>query len=152
MRFLIPILLVLVINVKAQDTELKRTILWRSNKTFNNYIEDNTEHSSKTEYLFFEDANYSDQTTLFPYYYELIKLDDYYSSKNIIIADQVYKPIDDADIQNVKHLKNIPDELSWKASIRYIYKQPYIKLAFVPLKRNIVTGRIERILSFVIKA
>ncbi|UCH15004.1 MAG: type IX secretion system sortase PorU [Bacteroidales bacterium] len=152
MRFLVPILLVFAVNISARNTELKRKILWGPNKTFASNIEDNTEHSSKTEYLFFEDASYSDQATLFPYYYELIKLDDYYTSKNIIIAEQVYKPIDDTDIQNVKHLKNIPDELSWETSISYIYKKPYLKLSFIPLRRNPVTNRIERLESFVIKA
>jgi hypothetical protein len=152
MRFHILIILVLTINVNAQNKELKRTILWRPNKTFINNIEDTAELTSITEYLFFDNATYADPTTLFPYYYELIKLDDYYSSKNIIIAEQVYKPINDADTQNVRYLKNISDELSWETSIRYLYKKPYIQLTFIPLRRNPVTNRIERLENFVIKA
>jgi hypothetical protein len=152
MRFHILILLVLAINVKAQNIELKRTILWQHNKTLINNIEDTSGHTYIREYFYFDNAAYSDKTTLFPYYYELIKLDDYYSSKNIIIAEQVYKAIDDANIQNVRYLKNISDKLSWETSIRYLYKKPYIQLMFIPLRRNPETNRIERLESFVIKA
>ena len=149
MRFHILIILVLTINVNAQNKELKRTILWLPNKTLINNIEDTAGPTSITEYLFFDNATYADPTTLFPYYYELIKLDDYYSGKNIIIAEQVYKPIDDADIQNVEYLKNISDELGWETSIKYLNKKPYIQLVFIPLRINPATNRIERLESFV---
>jgi hypothetical protein len=152
MRFLIITFLVLTINATAQNIGLKRSILWHPNRTLNDDIEETPAHTSVTEYLHFDDATYADKTTLFPYYCELIKLDDYYSSKNIIIDDQVYKSIDNSDIQNVKYLKNISGELSWETSIRYLNKKPYIQLVFVPLRRNPVTKSIERLESFVIKA
>ncbi len=145
------ILMVLAVNVAAQENSLKRTIQWGANKTIRGNIDENTESTPYREYLFFEDASYSDYSTLLPYYCELIKLDDYYTSENIIISDPVYKPIEDADIQNIKFLKNIPAELTWETAIRYLNKQPLIQLRFIPLRKNPVTGKIERLESFVIK-
>ncbi len=151
MRLFILIFLVLAINVKAQETGLKRTILWRANKTIADSIDESAENTSYTEFLFFEDATYADYTTLFPYYYELIKIDNYYTNENIIITDPVYKPFEDAEIQNIRFLKNISDELTWKTSIRYFNKRPFIQLTFIPLRKNPITNKIERLESFVIK-
>jgi hypothetical protein len=151
MKPFILILMALAVNAAAQHNSLKRTIQWGANKTISDNIDENAESALHREYLFFEDASYSDYSTLLPYYCELIKLDDYYTSKNIIIADQVYKQFEDADIQNIKYLKSITSELSWETAIRYLNRQPFIQLSFVPLRKNPVTGKIERLESFVIK-
>jgi hypothetical protein len=151
MKPLAILLMVLAINVAAQENSLKRTIRWGANKTIKGNIDENGESTPDREYLSFEDASYSDYSTLLPYYCELIKLDDYYTSKNIIISDQVYKQIEDADIQNIKFLKNIPAELTWETAIRHLNRKPLIQLSFIPLKKNPVTGKIERLESFVIK-
>lgn len=151
MRYFAFLLTALTITSVAQDVKLNRTISWEANKTVINYIDELKDPIPKTEYLFFEDATYSNPHTLFPYYYELIKLDDYYNSDNLIISDQVYKPIDSINIQNVKFLEKIPAKLNWECSIRYMNKKPYLQLSFIPLIRNSATNNIERLESFVIK-
>ncbi len=151
MRYLSFILIVITTTGFAQDITLDRTISWGANKKAKYNINDTTTSIPCTEYLFFEDAIYYDQDTLLPYYYELIKLDEYYWSDNFIITNQIYEPVDSVNITHVKFLDKIPEKLNWQDAVYYMYKKPYMKLRFIPLIRNADSGAIERLVSFTVK-
>ena len=151
MRYLLFIILVFTTNSFAQDITIKRIISWGANKKVKYNIDDTTASVHYAEYLFFDDAVYYDPDTLIPYYYELIELDKYYQSDSFIITDQIYSPVNDADIKNVRFLNKIPEKLNWESSVQYMYKKPYLIFKVLPLLRKMPGGDIERLVSFTVR-
>jgi len=115
-----------------------------------NWLPNNKEKISENQFevLNFNNAIYENPSTLLPFYYEEFKMLPYNNNSNIKIITTDYEIIPDEQLKNVLNIDSIPFEIIYNTRVSYTKKQPYLELSFIPLRRNKLTGKIERLISF----
>ncbi len=69
----------------------------------------------------------------------------------IIIGNQVYEPLTDADMAMVKGLEKLTPEITASHQIVITRKKPSLNVSLVPLRLNKAAGNPERLLSFTVE-
>ena len=151
MRCFLLLLTFLSFRSFGQELVLKRSISWSTSRNVNEIRKTDNKIPFYRKYLYFENAVYKNQETLFPYYYELIKGTDYYDKSQIKVKDIEYQIVDRKDLENVLSLDILPDTFIFKTYIVTSQKIPAVALNILPLRRNDKTNSIERITSFSIE-
>jgi hypothetical protein len=83
-----------------------------------------------------------------PRYYENIRLNIQTSSIDISIKHGIYEPLSAAE-QSVLHgLEKIGDEIEIVSGLGYESGNPIASISFIPLRKNPVTGQIEKVVQF----
>ena len=129
---------------------LQKNITW--NKMLS-YKKGNEENKQKFYYLYFDGAVYNDKNLL-PTFFELIYLKKLnYTNGNftIKIENAKYIEINNNEKQNILHLNNIKSQINIFYSVNYSRNEPYLKVNFIPLRKNKSTGKIEKLISFTLK-
>jgi len=144
MRYLLFLLVVIITsNLNAQFQGMRRTLNWTP-------VEQQMMFGEQVDYLYFKKAAYDNLETLIPGYYETIKLDQT-EKKKVILRDQVFKALNMDEIKNVRHLNEIPGEISVEARLTYVRRKPHLEISFTPLRRNPSSGALEILTGFSIE-
>jgi hypothetical protein len=140
---------VLHLSGLSQVKTIERSIKWNTVKTKKELSSDG-QVIRTFHYLNFSSAVYNDLNTFLPYYKELIKLENA-SNARVDLVDMQFENVSSSDLQSIEHSDKIPSEVSVAQSVQYERKVPFIRLSFIPLRRNPTTHVVERLLSFTIQ-
>ncbi len=140
------LLFFIILYTFGQKRTLNRKINWGSPKTISHYYQLNQKNINKTEFLFFENANYYNHENFYPYYFELIKVNSPYVE--LKITNIKYEKLSSKEQAIVKFKNQIPENISYESQISYKRKQAYIQLNILPLRNNRLNGQIEKVVSF----
>jgi len=142
MKLPITILLVLFsLQLAAQKRSPGREINWQNSRTTK--LNNTTIH-----YLYFDGAAYPNTETFLPYFTELTELEPNTGNISVKLQNQKYETFDDNDLKNIKYQEQIPEVIEVKASVSYIRKNPYARISFIPVRKNPVTGKPEKLVGF----
>ena len=140
------LLFFIILYTFGQTKSLKRSIRWENPKSVSHYYQLNQRDFNKTNFLFFENACYYNQKNFFPYYYELIKVNSPHT--DVRIKNITYVKLLDKEKEIINNKNLIPEQLSYETKLNYKRKQPYLQLNLLPLRKNPLTGQIEKVKSF----
>ncbi|MBI3510515.1 MAG: type IX secretion system sortase PorU [Bacteroidetes bacterium] len=100
-------------------------------------------------FLWFDGATYDASRNFLPVYSENISLSSGSASANGVIKNPVYQPLDDNSIialgNAAEYLQSEPEI---KVNVITSRKQDLAAVSIVPLRKNSLTGRIEKLVSF----
>jgi hypothetical protein len=130
----------------AQNITLERKILWENPKSISHYFDLNQKDLNKTDYLTFEKACYYNQHTLLPYYFELININS--TNIKVSIVNLSYKTLSNIELKSIENRNLIREDVEFSYKISYKRKKPYLQFNLLPLRKNPITGQIEKVISF----
>ena len=131
-------------NIKAESQTLNRSISWKDNLFSYN------SENKRTEVIYFKGAIYIDNSSL-PHYFEKIKIDNQYLTYNITIQSPIYQEINRNNITFLKDSLNIKNKIEVIQHISLAQKTPYLTIDFIPIIKNLQTGKYEKLISFEIE-
>ncbi len=139
---IIPLILIILLLpgwLSGQRINGKRIIQWTP-------VQRMQIGDQETDVFHFQHASY-ELNTLLPNYYELIKIENNFEFA-VSIQNPVFQEVDYELIRDMKNLDAIPSEISVSSNIASLRKQSHLQVSFIPLRRNVRTGRIELLTSF----
>ncbi|MFO7659094.1 MAG: type IX secretion system sortase PorU [Bacteroidales bacterium] len=145
MKNLFILLTLISLQLHGQNRVLDRSLDWQSSKKVLSDAE------ISRNYLFFEDAVYENPNSLFPYYNELLSIRDYYNLQKINIQNRVYQTVSAEDLVNIPMLDELSADIKVSVNRVYNFKKEQALLSILPLRKNPVTGQVERLVSFSIE-
>ncbi|HOY31195.1 MAG TPA: type IX secretion system sortase PorU [Bacteroidales bacterium] len=99
-------------------------------------------------YLRFDGSIYADSSDL-PYYFTLLDAIKSSMVPDISLLNPVYEELPSADAEIIdKQLNMLPEHIIINTKVSYQNKKPLMMVSFLPLRRNPVNGRAERLVSF----
>lgn len=132
-----------ITNMYAQQkTGLERKILWKAPFTVK------VAEDELIKQLTFQGAKYHNHDQLLPSYSEVFDLPEGATDAVFRIENTVFEPLVEADF--IKDNQIIANDLALKTFFGYESKSPLITLSFIPLRKNINTGSIEKLVAFTI--
>ncbi|MCK4661915.1 MAG: type IX secretion system sortase PorU [Bacteroidales bacterium] len=138
------ILLILISNlVFAQQQNYHRKIKWNQNIISN-------EGNEPKYFLSFNEAAYVDLNTFLPYYTENFKLENGIDDLKVKLEDLIFDSFEKNEIENIESLENISEKIKIQSSINYERKKPFLNISFVPVRKNPLTGKFEKLIEFTI--
>ncbi|MBN2777638.1 MAG: type IX secretion system sortase PorU [Bacteroidales bacterium] len=125
----------------AQVVYISDSLKWQSNKIF-------IDNDNNTwNILSFDNAQFRSDDNLPVYFHKsLIKNDGYVADIELVRAE--YEVINKEELAKVKNINNLLDIPQIKAEVTKFRKQSYISFELIPLRRNKMTGEIERLVNF----
>ena len=123
-----------------------------SNQVILNWLSVQTTQLTKSEsvnYLYFEDAVYNTaEFGYLPLYFNRVELKNNFNAVNVHLSNQVWETIDNSVANIITGSQLIPEEIITAASISIERKHPFAHIYVLPIRKNIHTGQIERLISF----
>lgn len=129
----------------AQPSVLDETIQWSDFQQFNM-------NDASLKVLYFTDAINAPEFGLLPVYSRLFRIEKKETAYSFNIINTVYQEFDNQlELQDVEDIHLIPEQLTYSSSIAIIRNRHYAELTILPLRKNIKTGLIEKLISFQIE-
>ena len=129
----------------AQTQYFKREIAWGNIKNIS--ISD----SLQIKTLFFQNASFNPKFGHLPVYYEKFQLQNNSLSASISILNPVFVLCSDSEKQILNNFHFTNDSITPVISNFKELKVPYVSIAFVPIRKNSVSGQFEKLVSFEIQ-
>jgi len=140
--FFALLFLTLINSTFAQRSSKSKTLQWTGIKS---------EKISEVEYLkmlSFDGAVYDYETKYLPVYFERFKIASRNSTVNVVLTNKVFKEFDNKTINQIKDLDLIKNDIVVKTSISIDRKIPYASFSFIPIRKNPLSGKYEKLISF----
>ncbi|MCB2219393.1 MAG: type IX secretion system sortase PorU [Bacteroidetes bacterium] len=83
-----------------------------------------------------------------PRFYENFRMSDRTSSINATIKHAIYEPLSAAELSVLQGLDKIETEIIPESFIGYESGNPIASISFIPLRKNPVTGQVEKLVQF----
>lgn len=99
-------------------------------------------------FLNFTGAHFEPEDGLLPRYFQKVSLTNDVNSFETLLTDVVFEPISDAEAAIIKKPGLISTEISVKSTISIQKKQKYGIVSFIPIRKNALSGKFERLVSF----
>ncbi len=109
-----------------------------------------SDYRSVTE-LSFTGARYDLETASLPVYKEKFRISVAQAEVEAIITDQVWENMSSESMKSLNGVDLIKENIEVRTGIAVERKQPYAILAFVPLRRDPVSGRYQKLVSFTLR-
>jgi len=125
----------------------ENTILWK--KT----IADDLPGLGKQQFLLFDGAIYDINNHFFPIYTEKVALPINTVSADVKILNALFQPLSDSEniafnSYDFQKKNIITNEVAPSATISIFKKKPYAFVQFIPIRKNSITGKYEKLVSF----
>lgn len=135
------ILVAILLHFGAAGQSISRTLTWdKTNKTYT------TNKGDKVQALHFSGAHVSIKDGYMPHYSENIRLTES-GTITATLTDEVYEPVTVSGIKTDK----LPNTINVSAASATLRKVPYAIVTFMPLRKNPMTGQVERLTRFTLK-
>jgi len=132
----------------SQSKEIIRQIRWDT-PLHSGYFPIQEDSFSKLYHLLhFENAVYTDPDSPLPCYYELIPLVNYYPGTGIVLDSLHFQPLPSYIVTRFPKLDTLSSYIHIKSFVSQRRKQPVLEFSFVPLRKNPLTGDIEKLVDF----
>lgn len=102
--------------------------------------------------LSFEGADYTYSDHFLPRYFQQVPLNSNDNRLTASLSNTVYEPLSVAEVAALPKTGSIPTEISVRTSVSIQRKQPFGTISFIPLRKNINSGKIEKLISFQVQA
>ena len=135
----------LPLTSQSQTTILERKLEWLDSRKYYQYLDRNNIISG--EYMHFEGARYFDSQSLLPSYYELIPLNNA-QEHSIKLVDKKFESVSSASVLNETAKKSLHTNIQVESRLQFDRSKPHLQLHFVPLRKNPVTGNVEKLVDF----
>lgn len=127
-------------TASAQIT-LTRTIAWnKSAQTFT------TSGGLKVTMVSFPKAINEAKDGFLPHFHENIRIPEY-GTVSAVLQDEIYEPVANTDVNTDR----LPAAVTVQVAAAWMRKVPYALVSFVPLRRNPMTGKAEKLIKFSLK-
>lgn len=136
---LVTVAILLQLNAVGQTTD--RLIKW--DKVEKSFVD---KKGAKIKMLSFEGASADEADGFLPHYSENIRLSEY-GTITATLSNEVYETVTNSDIKSDK----LDGNISIKAVPGMLHKVPYAMVTFVPLRKNPMTGQIEKLVRYTLK-
>ncbi|HEY4789011.1 MAG TPA: type IX secretion system sortase PorU, partial [Bacteroidales bacterium] len=131
------------INLSGQSTNLSGEIKWGSNTKI---VDSQT--SNEISILYFEGAVYNNPINHLPYYQDKVQLSSADEQVSVAFNNVYFEELTVTDSTLLSSFRNIKDTIIIHYSVASERKIPYLIYSFIPLRKNHVTGKIERLKLF----
>jgi len=128
-----------VIALNAQDN-VSTEIKWSKEKE-KIYIAE-----KKLQVIHFEGALHLSTDEYLPSYHKLINIES--PGDNIILTNVIFDTLQASELDFIHHLILIKDTIIVHSETVYNSKKPYLSVSFIPLRKNAITGKYEKMVSF----
>ncbi len=98
--------------------------------------------------LYFDNAIYYDQISSLPVFTERFPLSSANDKLHVILKNKVFEEFDENIIKKINDIENIPDSIIINTSLVIEKKTPYALISFVPIRKNLTSGKYEKLISF----
>lgn len=100
------------------------------------------------DYLFFEGAIYNEVSRSMPLYMERTALPSGTSKIRAKLINPVYSGFDGLDISGLEGVENVGAEIEINTQISIERKVPFAQVSFIPIRKNPLSGKYEKLVSF----
>jgi len=139
------ILLSILASIKEAYAQVEITTLkWKS-------IQKYSFENDSIKYLYFDGANFELENLGLPVFFKREKINLFDAEIKVSLLNKVYEEINPSEISQLKDLSNIKDDISIETNISIQEMQPYSNIKFIPIIKNAITGRYEKLVSFNMK-
>ncbi len=139
--FLLPVLL--VPGVYAESRTMDRQISWNGIKKVQMYA------GQDAYYILQFSGSVNEPSDHFlPRYYENIRLEEPVKNGEVSIIHPVYEPIPASELSVLEGTENINENIQVRFTTGFDHKKPVATISFIPLRKNPITGQIEKLIRF----
>lgn len=139
-KFIFLFFFILIHHLYAQENSLSRVLKWQNKQTLV------ITESIKSQFLNFDGAIYDGSTNFLPTYFEKIPLSGNVNSLIITLKNQVFEPLIESDL--IKNKELIGGEITPISNIGWESKVSYGIITFIPIRKNALTDKYEKLISF----
>jgi len=100
------------------------------------------------KYLYFEGAVFESDNIGLPFFFKREKINTIDADIKAILFNKIYEEIEPSEINQLKDLSNIKEDVIIETYISIQEKLPYSNIKFIPIRKNSITGRYEKLVSF----
>jgi hypothetical protein len=138
---ILSLLMAILLHFGAAGQTVQRTINWdKIEKTYT------TVKGAKVKMLSFPSGLTGEKDDFQPHYSENIRVSQY-GSITVSLSNEVYEEVTTTDVKSDK----IAQTINVTATPGMMRKMPYAIINFVPLRKNTITGHIEKLVRFSLK-
>jgi len=146
------ILLFLPVSMQAQVRQYSRMVEWGESRPRAIYRDSTVVFSPEFRHLYFEGAGYPDQELNFPWFSEQIPLDASSVVDSIRLENTVYSELTAEELMGITGLDQLKEQIVFNHTTVYQRGNPLIRIDLLPLRKNRLTGRIEKLTAFTLHA
>lgn len=139
--FLILVISIVNEDLFGQETKMSAEIKWNNNIKITDPIS-----GQELSILNFQNAVYNNSNSHLPYFQDRIKLNNPTEDVQIRFGNLFFEELKSSD--NIPSLELLSDSIVILSSIARERKEPYFIYSFVPLRRNPITKKVERLKFF----
>ncbi len=143
LKFILLLTTLITGNLLQAQTTKSYKLNWQANKS------EQASGSEKIHLLNFEGAQYTND--LLPLFTETIDLPTSSSSVQAELSSLVYETLPESDLICIKNRDGIPVQARLEYSLEFERKIPKAVVAVLPFRKNVSTGKIEKLLSFTLE-
>lgn len=135
---IITLLIISILSGHSQNgKQFSRNIEWHSNA-------DIKASSSQPVKISFKKASF--RASEVPHYVEDIPLNEQNFSYLVSLANEVFSPVENAG--NLANSDEITESINVRSTVSVDRKKQSLFIDFIPLRKNVLTGKIEKLISF----
>ena len=147
-RILLFLAFLVYLPAGSQTSDYHRIIHWHDPGSGTDLQEESTGHSPVKRMLYLDKPVHRDIAPQFPIYYELLYDAGYYPDYQVELEDLIYTPLNQEELAAIKNNETLTAEISIDQEWLYSRGRPVLQVSFIPLRRNPLSGGIEKLTSF----
>lgn len=140
----IVVLLLIFANTNAQNIKIERQLNWQTIKK----VEISPDEHQYI--LQFSGSLNEFSDNMLPRFYENIPLDQHPAKVTASLQNEIFEPVDQSFLSVMNGIENLENEITIDAGFGLENKKPVGWVSFIPLRKNSLTGQIEKLTHFTI--
>ena len=144
-RVLIFVILLASLPVDAQMTRNGRIIVWNDGTA---QPDPHPAYSQGRRHLHFDGKKSGEAAAYLPVFSELLFEPEYYPGHIVALTDMSFEPLTERELATTGNTGSIDSEIELHQEWSRTRGEPALSISFVPVRRNPVTGSIEKLVSF----
>jgi hypothetical protein len=144
-RILIFVILLASLPVNAQMTRNGRIIVWNGGTDPPSH---HPAYNQGRKYLHFAGKKSGETAAYLPVFSELLFETEHYPGYIVALTDMSFEPLNVRELATIENTGHIGSEIELHQEWNRTRGEPALSISFVPVRRNPVTGTIEKLVSF----
>jgi hypothetical protein len=144
-RLWICLALFIWLPVNAQVSRIVRTISWHD---ASDHPPSPPAYQQYQRHLYFDGNKTGEISEGLPVYGDLLFEPGYYPGYKVTLTDMQFEPLTGKELRELKNAGIIGSEIELRQEWHMVRGNPALSVSFVPVRRNPLTGTIEKLISF----
>lgn len=115
---------------------------------WHNPISSRVSETEEIQLLNFATAHYSLEDGFLPRHYQEVELSGTENDISVTLVNPVYQSLSDTELKFLKSTDRIGEEIKLDANIYYQKKRKKGVVSFIPIRKNRITGKYEKLISY----